>query len=297
MNIGIDIGGSHVGVGIVEDDGTIVKFEETYINSSCEKNMANYMQSVIINILERWSKDGNVQIQKIGIGVPGEIENGDTITCFNLGIKDYNFKEEIQKKFPNCQIRLKNDAKCAGLAEKNIGSIKDFDNAIFMCLGTGIGSAVFKNGVLIESENHVGHITLIENGEQCNCGKRGCFERYASMRHFKGEIRKSLNLPNNVEGDDLLNIVKSNFSNLIVENTVNKYIHDLCSGLSIIINKYEPEAICIGGGFVKYSELLLNKIIDGLKDEKYNNKINYIPKIVVAKFGNDAGIVGSALFI
>ena len=117
------------------------------------------------------------------------------------------------------------------------------------------------------------------------------------MRKYKNNIRYNLNIPSQVDGIELRKIIKKNIDSNIVKNITDEYIENLCVGLSNIVNILEPQAICIGGGFVKYKEILF----DRLKKEFYKSKSIFYkynkPEIVVAKLGNDAGIIGSALFI
>ena len=135
------------------------------------------------------------------------------------------------------------------------------------------------------------------NGELCRCGSKGCFEIYGSMKKLKHDFRECLNFSEEIDGEELLNSVKANLQNEKIVNVINEYIKNLCIGISNIVNLLEPEAICIGGSFVYYKDILLEK----LKIELYNNDYIFyketMPQIVVAELGNDAGIIGSALYI
>lgn len=124
-----------------------------------------------------------------------------------------------------------------------------------------------------------GHVIIKENGVKCNCGNCGCFESYASMRVFKEKIANKMKLKN-ASGKEIYEIIKEN--NNDVEEIVNEYVKDLSIGITNYINIFEPEAICLGGGFVHYKDILLPRIINELKTNNmtYNKEV---PEFVIAK--------------
>ena len=128
-----------------------------------------------------------------------------------------------------------------------------------------------------------------KNGIQCNCGRKGCFEKYASMNALKEKIAKKIG-KENISAEELKNILRNTEFN----NVVDEYIEDLSLGISNLINIFEPEIIAIGGSFAYFEKTLFNKLNVRLKQEELFNK-NNIPKLVLAKLKNDAGIVGSVL--
>lgn len=300
MKIGIDVGGSHIGIGAVDSNGQIQVEEEVYISDYDRNNITQFIENFIITTLKKWTEENHIIIDKIGIGVPGIVKDNEIKYCVNLGVSNYNLKAKIQEIFPNVEIQIKNDAKCAGLAEKKLGALKSFDDGVFICIGTGIGGAAFYNGELVvpkrSSGFEFGHMIFKKDGEPCMCGSKGCFEIYGSMRYFKNNIKSKLNLSGKVEGDELLSIVKKNSNNDVVKGIINEYIQNLCVGISNIIDVLEPQAICIGGGFVEYKEILLEKLKDELLGSKYIFYKENMPQILTAELGNDAGIIGSALF-
>lgn len=300
MNIGIDIGGSHIGVGVVSPDGKILKKVEEKITYIEKNNIKEFLVNTIVTILKKWEDEGFEKIEKIGIGIPGIVKDDIVKYSVNLGLKNFDLKKELQKNFEYAEIHIKNDGKCAGLAEKKLGALQNYKDCIFICLGTGIGGAAFYNGKLIVPERssgfEFGHMIIQKNGEVCRCGSKGCFETYGSMRRFKNDIRYNLNLPENTDGEELLNIVKNNQANPIVKEIIDEYIENLCIGISNIVDILEPQAICIGGGFSYYKEIFLEKFINEFYNADYVFYKENMPKIVIAELGNDAGIIGSALY-
>lgn len=299
MKIGIDIGGSHVAVGLINRAGTIICTSEQNIGKEInEKDFPNTLIKIILeqiqNVLEK-SKEDITSVNLIGIAVPGMVSKTNIIKAENLKIKNLPIVKEINK-FYNIPIKLRNDAKCAALAEKEYGSLKKAKDAIFLTLGTGIGGAVFLNGELLVPNKYegfeIGHMVIEKNGLECNCGRKGCFEKYASMKVLKEKIAKKLG-KTEVYGEELENILKQ-AKELELEDIINEYIEDLCIGLVNLINIFEPELISIGGSFAHHEKTLLKKLNSRLEKEDIFNKSN-MPKIVIAKLKNDAGIIGSVL--
>ena len=295
MKIGIDIGGSHIAVGIV-DENNIINKSETEINKNNVQDIEEFILTYIVNTISKLKQ--NEEIELIGIATPGNPKNGNISTMVNLGVDEYNIKEKIEQYY-NVPITVRNDAKCAALAEKRYGSLKDYEDAVFLCLGTGIGSAVFLNNqLLIPKRNtgfEIGHMVIEKQGEKCNCGKLGCFETYCSIKRFKQNIRKILKLEEEIEGKELLTIIEENEENTKVKKEINEYIQNLIIGLSNIIDLFEPQAIAIGGGFVYYKNILYNKLLEEYYNKKYVFNKEFMPEIKLASLGNDAGIIGSVI--
>ena len=299
MKIGIDIGGSHVAVGLINQTGTIVcKSEQSISNKMNEADFAKTLINIIVEqiqkVLEESKKD-ITSVKLIGIAIPGMVSKTSIIKAENLHIRDLPIVKEINK-FYNIPIKLRNDAKCAALAEKEYGSLKKVQDAIFLTLGTGIGGAVFLNGELLVPGKYegfeIGHMTIEKNGIQCNCGRKGCFEKYASMSALKEKIAIKVG-KERISGKELEDILQ-NAESLQVESIIDEYIEDLCIGIANLINIFEPEIISIGGSFAYYEKTLLKKLISRLEKEEIFNK-NNMPKIVPAKLKNDAGIIGAVL--
>lgn len=197
-------------------------------------------------------------------------------------------------------ITIRNDAKCAALAESKYGSLKPYKRSLFLTLGTGIGGAVIIEGELLDCGNlpgcEVGHIVIEKDGKQCNCGRKGCFEKYASMKVLKDNLREVLGFDEKVSGKELLAILKNRTSNdEEIEGILNEYIENLSTGIINLINIFEPEAIGIGGSFVYFEEILLERLRKKIlsKNERFNSQEPL--KIQTATLGNDAGIIGAIL--
>jgi predicted NBD/HSP70 family sugar kinase len=136
----------------------------------------------------------------------------------------------------------------------------------------------------------LGHTVIKENGVQCKCGKKGCFERYGSILVFKNKIIERLGLSYDISGPDLRKEIKNNLEK--VKDIIEEYLNDLVIGLTMLINKFNPDIVVIGGGFTRYEYMLF----EPLKEKLYKSEelIFKNVKIQTAKSGNDAGIIGAS---
>lgn len=297
MKIGIDIGGSHIAVALVNNEGKIIQKIEQDIKK--QENMEGYIVSYVDDAIEKLSK--TVDIKEIGIAVPGN-PNGTIITnLVNLGLNKIDFKclEEKHK----VRIQSINDAKAAAIAEKEYGAMKEYKDSVFLCLGTGIGGAVFLNNTLLKANRNpgfeLGHMVIDRNGNPCNCGKKGCFETYCSMKRLKDklqvvleEIHPNKKIENAIGLKELL---YENKENSQTKEIIDEYIDNLVIGLSNIIDIFEPEIICLGGSFVYFKDILYNELLTKMQKRKYVFNKDSLPKIEIAKLQNDAGIIGATL--
>lgn len=196
-------------------------------------------------------------------------------------------------------MQIKNDAKCAALAEKHYGTMQKYDDCLFLCIGTGIGGAAFLKGEMLEPKRfsgfEFGHMVINKGGRQCSCGKRGCFETYASIKALKNKVAEVLDIDNDFSGqymrEELLDL-----NNPKIKEVVDQFIEDLSVGICNLIDIFEPEIITLGGSFSYYEnnpvyEKLLKKIKE--KTSRYNT--SSIPQIELAKLKNDAGIIGATI--
>lgn len=294
MKIGIDLGGSHIAIGVIDDKGYIVEKIEKRLLSKDKKNIKETIENYIIkNTNELMSK---YKIKEIGIAVPGTIKDGIILKSVNLVVSNYNIIDNLKKEI-NLPIKIRNDAKCAAIAENKIGALKDYSRSIFLTLGTGIGGAVIINNKLLDTGElpgcEFGHVIIQKDGLKCNCGKNGCFEKYASMKALKTNLRQVLGVDEKTRGQELLDIIRKNPDNEELNKVIDEYIEYLSIGLSNLINIFEPEAIGIGGSFVYFSDVLLDKLIKNIIKKQYlfNKREKLI--IIPAALGNDAGIIGA----
>ena len=296
MKIGVDLGGSHIGIGIVNEKGYVIEKSERRIMQKDRKDIKNIIENYMVEKIKDIIETN--EISEIGIAIPGTTANGKVIKSVNLGLKNYSIVQRLEQKI-NLPIKIANDCRCAAIAENKYGALKKYSREVFITLGTGIGGAVIINDKPLDTGEYpgceFGHMVIQKNGLQCNCGKKGCFEKYGSMKAFKDNLRKELGLDEKTRGQDLLDIIRKDQENPKIKKAINEYIENLSLGISNIINIFEPEVIGMGGSFVYFSDILLDKLKENLLQKEYlfnqRKKIN----IVQAILGNDAGIIGSTM--
>lgn len=298
MKIGIDLGGSHIGIGIINESGKIIEKREIDLdiekNSNIEEFIKKYLTNNIKDFIQKYT------IETIGVASPGTPKAGKITTLVNLGIKDLNITK-LLTEICNVPIIICNDAKCAGLAEKKYGSLKTYSDAVFICLGTGIGGAVFVDNKLLTPKRNpgfeLGHMIIAKDGNLCNCGKKGCFETYCSMKRLKNKLIDTLLLKKDISAQELLQILKKRKNEEKIKIVIDNYLEDLIIGISNIIDIFEPEAICLGGGFVYFEEILYEGLVEKYYAKRYVFNKQNLPDIKLATLGNDAGMIGAGVLI
>jgi len=297
MKIGIDIGGSHIATGIVGKNGRIIAKESRDIDVSkikdgrrVENLIIEIIKNEINNLLEK--DDFTIgDITRIGVAVPGSTKDGKIKKLVNLHIENFEIGSMLQKEY-NVNVKIKNDGKCAGIAEKKYGSLKRYEDCVFLCLGTGVGSAVFLDNELLEPKTNtgfeLGHMVIEKSGRQCNCGRKGCFETYASMKRFKFQAIQEFKMPKDTESEEVQRYIRENLHKENVKKFINEYIENVSIGIENIIRIFEPQAICFGGSFAYYTDIFLPMI-----EEKIEIDISRKLKLLQAELKNDAGIIGA----
>ena len=300
MKIGIDLGGSHIGIGLIEKDEILILKERNFNRQDREnlkENIVKYTENMISEIL----KEKNIlisDIELIGIASPGTIANGVIEKAENLKLENFDFVGILKEKY-NIPIIIRNDAKAAGLAEKKYGAMKQFDDCVFLTIGTGIGGAAFIGGNLLEPKRfsgfEFGHMVVNKGGRLCACGKKGCFETYASIRALKMQVTKDLDIDSDITGQYLREnlLIKDD---PVIKDDIELFLEYLKTGICNLIDIFEPEVVCLGGSFAYYEgNPILDKLIEKINepDSTFNHKIK--PKIILAQYKNDAGIIGATI--
>ena len=310
MNIGIDIGGTNIGAGLVDKDLKIVYRLEIPTNK--EKGYA-FVRDNIISIIEKMilkadKEDKN--IESIGIGIPGIADKkGDNIIyCTNLNWENVPLGKELRRRF-DIEINIENDASLAGIAENILGMSRGYESSVFITIGTGLGGGIILNNKLYTGPHgiasEIGHMIVGENFYDCNCGNNGCLESFASSTAMEKYIKRMiqegykdtilLEKVKNLKYIDTRLIFESakegdGLSNLAVDRMV-KY---LTIGIVNLINVIDPEIILIGGGVARAGDFILDKINNLLPEYILFKEVGY-GKVQLAKLENDAGIIGAAL--
>lgn len=310
LNVGIDIGGTNIGAGLVDKDLNIVYRVE--IPTETNKGY-DYIEGKVIEIIEEMilqSSKLNGTIDSIGIGIPG-ISNptGDYVRyCPNLNWKDVPLGKNLRSRF-NIRINIENDATVAGIAEAALGVMKGYPNSVFITLGTGIGGGMIINHKAYTGSHgvgaEIGHMIVGENFYDCNCGNNGCLETFASstaiqkyvINEIENGFTNTILLEKKNKGQEIntkLIFESARLGDKLSNQAVDRMVKYLTIGIVNIINIIDPDIIAIGGGVAKAGGFLLDKINDLLPKYILFKELNF-GKVKLAKLGNDAGIIGAAM--
>ena len=204
------------------------------------------------------------------------------------------------------KVYVENDANAAAWGEYLAGSGKGTNSMIMITLGTGVGSGIIDNGHLLTGAfgkgAEIGHMVIRLNGEKCTCGRKGCFEAYASATALINQTKKAMKENPNSEMWQISKTLsevngKTAFAakDKIAEDVVNTYLDHLSEGIVNVVNIFQPEIICLGGGVSNAGENILIPIRKAIKDYSFARFGKKQTEVKIAKLGNDAGIIGAAL--
>ena len=308
MYIGIDLGGTNIAAGIVREDGKIVV--QSSVPTLSQRPTDEIVKDMVF-LSKQLIKDAELElndIEAVGIGCPGTInfETGEVIYSNNIKMEHYMLAKEFQK-YLNLPVKIDNDTNCAAMGEY-IVSGNNVPIFMFITLGTGVGSGLILNGKVFRGFNgaasEAGHITLVSGGEPCTCGKRGCWETYASVtaliRQTKVAMEKNpeslmheiAKAEGKISGRTSFDAAKQ--GDKAAQAVVKQYAQYVADGIVSVENVLQPDIISVGGGISREGEYLLQPVCEYAAANGFNK---FMPKtkIVTAQSFNDAGIIGAAM--
>ena len=308
--LGVDLGGTGIKVGLVTEKGEILAKGQTPT-----KRERPYQEIIedIANLCKRVVKDAKADmtdVGAIGVGVPGicDPKTGVIPFCTNLGWHEVPFVAEMQKHIMKPVI-VDNDATVAGFAESIAGVSAGSESSVFLTLGTGVGGAIILNGKPFSGAHGVGselgHLIIRMDGDPCNCGNAGCFERYASATAI---IRMAKEVLADYPNSRILARVNGDVSRINAKTVIDcakegdeaalkafhQYVKGLATGIVSIIHMFDPEVIALGGGVSMAGDFLLNAVRKEIP-KMVMYKTMPFARIELAQLGADAGIIGAAL--
>lgn len=310
--IGIDLGGTNIVASVVDDDYNIIGTSKTPTNSP---RSADEIFDDIADVCEEAVKTAGLtmeDIDSVGMGTPGTV-NQDGVIEFanNLAFNNVPARTMLAKRInkPEEKVFIENDANCAALGEAYAGCGNGAKDFVAVTLGTGIGSGVIIGGKIVNGVNYAGgecgHMVIVVDGEQCSCGRKGCWEAYASATALIRQTKKAMEeYPDSlmhklakeegkVSGRTAFDAMR--LGDIAGIKVVDDYIKYVACGLINIVNALQPEIICIGGGICNEGETLMKPLRRFVQSERYSIHSKIQTKIVKAELGNDAGVIGAAL--
>lgn len=308
--IGIDLGGTFIKGGIVDDLGAIIADDK--IPTGAEGGDLAVAKNISALVDKLLSKSGLTRedIVGIGMGVPGMIDStrGEVVYSNNLAWEHFMISDEVTR-LTSVPVKIANDANVAALGESRFGCGKDYKTTVLLTLGTGVGGGIVLDGRLYEGNRsagaELGHSVIVAGGEKCTCGRCGCLEVYASATALIRDTRRAMEKDKNSKMWEIgsLDAVtgKLAFDYKDVDNSahevVDNYIQKLGTGIANIANVFRPEAVILGGGVCAQGEALTKPLEAFLKSEIYGGDKGPSVKILIATLGNRAGILGAAALL
>ena len=254
----------------------------------------------------------NKKIRSIGIGCAGLVDsNGVVKTSPNIqAIENFPLRTEVEEKM-QIPVLVENDANCAAWAEAKLGSAQNSNNAIVVSFGTGIGAGILLNGELQKGASgyagEIGHMVIEKEGLACPCGKRGCWEQYASgsaLGRIANEMlnEKTITKMKSNTGSRDTSITSEQIGIAAQENhpeairVIKVYSEQVAIGLGNLTKALDPEVIILGGAITAIGEPLLQPIKESYAEIADSGLDSANVEIRLARFGNKAGSIGAAIF-
>ena len=307
--IGIDLGGTNIVAGVVNDNHEIIS------RAKCKTRLPRPAEEILADMAEmarQAAKEAGLSmedIEYVGVGCPGTC-NGDTGVVEysnNLRFENVALRDDLSK-LTGKPVYIENDANAAALGEAVAGAAKGAQSCVCITLGTGVGSGIIINGKIYGGFNfagaELGHTVIMVDGEPCTCGRCGCWEAYASATALIRQTRRAMEAHKDsamwqiagsldkVDGRTAFDAMRA--GDAVGKAVVDQYIAYIATGLINVINIFQPEVMCIGGGICKEGDALLIPLQEHIRRERYSKFSSHQTRLCVATLGNDAGVIGAA---
>ncbi len=310
--LGIDLGGTNIAVGIVDENYQIIARATSKTKTESPEQVADAMAETAREAL----KNANLTLDDVpwvGIGSPGTVNKATGLIEYanNLPFRNTPMAKMLSDRLDGKKVLMENDANAAAYGEYMAGALKGADNAIAITLGTGVGGGVIIDHKIYSGSNfagaELGHTVIVVDGRPCSCGRNGCWEAYASAT---GLIRTTKeHMESAPKTSPLWTIVGGNIENVngrtafdamrqgdaVGSEIVEEYIHYLSEGIVNMVNIFQPDILCIGGGISNERDTLMNPVRAFVEKQQYAMNSSKKTVICRAELGNDAGIIGAAL--
>ncbi len=311
LRLGIDLGGTNIVCAVVDDE-TYKMFGTAKVKTDLPRPAEEIFDS-IEETCKMALENAGISIKDIasvGLGTPGSV-NAEGVIEFanNLDFNNVPAAQMLRERLGIEDVYVENDANCAALGEAYAGCGNGAKDFVAITLGTGVGSGIISDGKIVNGVNNAagecGHMVIQIDGEPCTCGRRGCWEAYASATALIKQTKAAMDehpdsimhelaaKEGKVSGRTAFDAMR--MGDIAGIQVVNTYIKYVACGLINIVNALQPEIICIGGGICNEDETLLKPLRNYVQAERYSIHSKLQTKIVKAQLGNDAGIIGAAI--
>ena len=295
VRIGIDIGGTDIKIGLVDVHQKLI--DAVYIPTEAEKPVKEVIQKVGERALGLLEKNGIPMDQCVGagIGVPGTVDRKAGVVRYSNNIRweEVHLADEIGKYLP-VPVEIANNADCAALGEAVAGAGKECSDVVMLTLGTGVGAGIILDGEIYEGRgiggSELGHMVIVENGEPCTCGRRGCLEAYVSITALKREAYRVAG--KEMDQGEIFALAEQGDPGM--KKVVDTYIRRLGLGIVNIVNIFRPQLVILGGNIPKQGERFLSPLRRIVEEECFGGDKGDVAEIEEAILGSEAGMIGAA---
>ena len=314
--IGVDVGGTNIACGVVDDNCNIIARSKIRTNEN-STNGAKPTYEEVFDVIKRAiiaaCDEAGISVSdvhSIGIGCPGTCNNDSGVVEYsnNLDFVNVPLRSDTEKEF-GVPVYLENDANAAAFGEFLAGSAKGANSAVVITLGTGVGSGIVIDGKIYRGSNYaggeIGHTVIVMDGLPCTCGRRGCFEAYSSatgLVHMTTQaselnpdslMTKLIREEGKVSARTAYKAMKA--GDPVGKAVTEQYVKYLSCGIANVINTFQPDILCIGGGVCNEGDNLLIPLKAAVAEQIYSKHSAKNTEIVICSLGNDAGIIGAAM--
>ena len=296
VRIGIDIGGTETKIGLVDIHQKLIV--QTSMPTASERPAKEIIREIGEKALELLDAQGIAMDQCVGagIGVPGTVVRKTGVVRYSNNIRWENvpLAKDMENYLP-IPIQIANDADCAALGEAYAGAGKECQDVVMLTLGTGVGSGIILDGEIYEGKggSEFGHMVIIENGEPCTCGRKGCLEAYVSATALKRDAKRAAGTWRTPE--EIFRAAAEGDAQM--QEVVDAYIRRLGIGIVNIVNIFRPQLVLLGGEISAQGEVLLAPLREMMGEGCFGGDNGELPEIEIAALGSDAGMIGAASLI
>ncbi len=313
--IGIDLGGTNIAAGIVNESFEIVAQESTpTLVGRPGEEIVDDIAKLCKSLCAKVGVSEN-EIASLGIASPGIVndESGMVVYANNLGFRHFPILPLLRERLAVKEMHIENDANAAAWGEAIAGAAKGSKSSVMITLGTGVGGGIIDGGKVFKGFNsaagELGHIVIEVDGRPCTCGRRGCWEAYSSATGLINMTKEKLAECEEQGRETVMTAQVAERGKVngrtafdghragdaAAAEVVNEYIKYLASGIASMINIFQPEVISIGGGISNEGQYLLELLIPAVRPQTYGTGLVPAPEIRIAQLRNDAGIIGAAV--
>lgn len=297
VRIGICIGGTDTKIGLVDVHGHLIASRTIRTNASRPaQQVVSEIGAAALALLEE-QKIPLDQCVGAGIGVPGTVDRKCGVVRYSNNIRweDVDIAKELEGCLP-IPIEIANDADCAALGEAASGAGRGYQDVVMLTLGTGVGGGVILDGRIYEGKgiggSELGHMVIVEDGEPCTCGRKGCLEAYASATALVRDAQRATGKA--LTPEEIFFMAKEDNA---LKEVVDSYIRRLGTGIVNIVNIFRPQLVLLGGEISAQGEALTKPLEEIMRQGCFGKEKGELPEIKTASLGNEAGMIGAASLV